>query len=38
VAVNKRKTRFANNTVEDSSYVDAEVEVKKNSVVEIHYR
>jgi hypothetical protein len=38
VTINGKKIRFANNAVEDSSYVDADVEVKKNAVVEIRYR
>jgi hypothetical protein len=38
VAANRKKIRFTNNAVEDSSYVDADIEVKKNAVVEIRYR
>jgi hypothetical protein len=38
VAINGKKIRFANNAVENSSYVDADVEVKKKAVVEIRYR
>jgi hypothetical protein len=36
--VNGKQLRFINNRVEDSSYVDADVEVKKKAVVEIRYR
>jgi hypothetical protein len=38
VTVNGKRIRFVNNKVEDSSYVDADVEVKKGAVVEIRYR
>ena len=38
VTVNGKKTVFRNNSVERSSYVDTDVEVKKNTVVEIQYR
>jgi hypothetical protein len=38
VTVNGKQTRFINNKVEDSSYVDADGEVKKRAVVEIRYR
>jgi hypothetical protein len=38
VLVNGKRIRFINNAVEDSPYVDADVEVKKKAVVEIRYR
>jgi hypothetical protein len=38
VMMNGKKIRFINNAVEDSSYVDADVEVQKNTLVEIQYR
>jgi hypothetical protein len=38
VTMNGKKVRFTNNAVEGSSYVDTDIEVKKNAVVEIHYR
>jgi hypothetical protein len=36
--VNGKKTVFRNNSVERSSYVDTDVEVKKNTIIEIQYR
>jgi hypothetical protein len=38
VSINGRKARFVNTRVEQSSYVDAGVNLKKNSVITIHYR
>ena len=36
--VNGKKKQFVNNKVEDSPYVDADIEVKKKAVVELRYR
>lgn len=37
VVVKGKKVRFSNNKVEDSSYVDADIDVKKETVVQIQY-
>jgi hypothetical protein len=36
--VNGKKKQFVNNKVEDSPYVDADIEVRKKAVVELRYR
>ena len=38
VTINGKKSRFINKNVEQSSYVDADVELKKKAIIEIRYR